>query len=217
MVQPNTSATVPTGAQARFPWKYACDMVPQLQLFANLSDDQTIQALFTTTFPNCIYTKATFYKHRAAYRAAIENSSDMVECAIDAGYSPAGQWNSLLAEIKANTPSLTGSNGSASDSDMTYHTLPPSLPPMNLSTTDTGSLLPTDLTSDTSDAVIASLLQDLEEMHCDTAATTNSEFPLDFTTSSQFDSFSTWLNNPSALDYSSMGSDVQALLPLPPF
>ncbi|OJA09839.1 hypothetical protein AZE42_12082 [Rhizopogon vesiculosus] len=50
-VQPNTSATVPAGAQAQFPWKYACDMVPQLQLFVNLSDDQMIQALFATTCP----------------------------------------------------------------------------------------------------------------------------------------------------------------------
>jgi hypothetical protein len=118
-VQLNTSATVPAGAQARFPWKYACDMVPRLQLFVNLSDDQMIQTLFATTFPNCAYTKATFYKHRAAYRAAIENSSDRVECAVDAGYSPAGQWNTLVAEIKANALSLTGSNGSASGSDVT--------------------------------------------------------------------------------------------------
>jgi hypothetical protein len=110
---------VPAGAQARFPWKYACDMVPRLQLFVNLSDDQMIQTLFATTFPNCAYTKATFYKHRAAYRAAIENSSDRVECAVNAGYSLAGQWNTLLAEIKANALSLTGSNGSASDSDVT--------------------------------------------------------------------------------------------------
>ncbi|KAG2028696.1 hypothetical protein BDR03DRAFT_1067653, partial [Suillus americanus] len=119
MVQPNASATVPPGAQARFPWKYACDMVPRIQLFVDLSDDQMIQTLFATTFPNCTYTKATFYKHRAAYRAAIKNSGDKVECAVNAGYSPAGLWNTLLAEIKANTPSLTGSSGlgSISNSD----------------------------------------------------------------------------------------------------
>jgi hypothetical protein len=95
-------------------------MVPRIQLFVNVSDDQMIQALFATTFPNCTYTKATFYKHRAAYRAAIENSSDRVERAVNAGYSPAGQWNTLLAEIKANAASsLTGSNspGSVSNSD----------------------------------------------------------------------------------------------------
>ncbi|KAG2156705.1 uncharacterized protein EDB93DRAFT_1247406 [Suillus bovinus] len=114
MVQPNTSATVP--------------------LFVNLSDDQTIQTLFATTFPNCVYTKATFYKHHTAYRAAIEHLSDRVEFAVDAGYSPAGQWNTLLAEIKANALSLTP-------------TLPPSLP-MDPSTADTGLLLPTDLTSE---------------------------------------------------------------------
>ena len=108
----------PAGAQARFPWKYACDMVLRLQLFVNLSDNQMIQTLFATTFPNCTYTKATFYKHCAAYWAAIENSSDRVECAVNAGYSRAGQWNTLLAEIKANALSLTGSNG-ASDSDVT--------------------------------------------------------------------------------------------------
>ncbi|KAG1788087.1 uncharacterized protein HD556DRAFT_1312214 [Suillus plorans] len=118
MVQPNT--TIPAGARARFPWKYTCDMVPRIQLFINVSDDQMIQALFATTFPNCTYAKATFYKHRAAYRAAIENSSDRVEHAVNAGYSPAGQWNTLLAKIKANAaPSLTGSNGlgSISNSD----------------------------------------------------------------------------------------------------
>ncbi|KAG1882209.1 hypothetical protein F4604DRAFT_1495078, partial [Suillus subluteus] len=107
IIQPNVFATVPPGAQARFPWKYACDMVPRIQLFVDLSDDQMIQTLFATTFPNCTYTKATFYKHRAAYRAAIKNSGDKVECAINAGYSPAGQWNTLLAEIKANAASLT--------------------------------------------------------------------------------------------------------------
>ncbi|KAG1817373.1 hypothetical protein EV424DRAFT_1347960 [Suillus variegatus] len=93
------------------------------------ADDQMIQALFATTFPNCTYTKATFYKHRTAYRAAIENSSDRVEHAVNAGYSPAGQWNTLLAEIKANAaPSLTGSNGlgSISNSDMKCMSYPTS-------------------------------------------------------------------------------------------
>ncbi|KAG2062216.1 hypothetical protein BDR06DRAFT_966043 [Suillus hirtellus] len=120
---------------------------PSKQSFSAM-DDQMIQALFTTTFPNCTYTKATFYKHRAAYRAAIENSSDRVEHAINAGYSPASQWNTLLAEIKANAaPSLTGSNGlgSVSNSDTKCPTPPPSLP-MNSSTTDTGLPLPPDLT-----------------------------------------------------------------------
>ncbi|KAG2353350.1 hypothetical protein BDR07DRAFT_1496423 [Suillus spraguei] len=111
IIQSNAFATVPLGAQARFPWKYACDTVPQIQLFVDLLDDQMIQALFATTFPNCTYTKATFYKHHATYWAAIKNSGNKVERAVNAGYSPAGQWNTLLAEIKANAVSLTGSNG----------------------------------------------------------------------------------------------------------
>ncbi|KAG2355517.1 hypothetical protein BDR07DRAFT_1493111 [Suillus spraguei] len=157
IVQPNAFATVPPGAQARFPWKYACDMVPRIQLFVDLSDDQMIQTLFTTTFPNCTYTKATFYKHCAAYRAAIKNSGDKVECAINAGYSPAGQWNTLLAEIKANAASLTGSNGlgSISNSDVKCHMLPPSLLPVDPSATDTGFQLPTDLTSEMTDALMS--------------------------------------------------------------
>ncbi|KAG2756292.1 hypothetical protein P692DRAFT_20868802 [Suillus brevipes Sb2] len=227
MVQPN--ATIPAGARARFPWKYACDMVPRIQLFVNVSDDQMIQALFATTFPNCTYTKATFYKHRAAYRAAIENSSDRVERAVNAGYSPAGQWNTLLAEIKANVASsLTGSNspGSVSNSDTKCPTLPPSLP-MNSSTTDIGLPLPTDLTSEMSDALV-SLLKNIDEMDNDTAAaTTNSEFPLDLSSYPQFDLFSTWLNDPSPVDYQSLPPlpplndpspvDYQSLPPLPPF
>ncbi|KAG1750404.1 uncharacterized protein EDB91DRAFT_1078447 [Suillus paluster] len=219
-VQPNASATVPPGAQARFPWKYACDMVPRIQLFVDLSDDQMIQTLFATTFPNCTYTKATFYKHCAAYRAAIRNSGDKVEYAVNAGYSPAGLWNTLLAEIKANTLSLTGSNGlgSVSNSDAKYHILPPSLLSMDPSTTDTEllltpsllpadpsttdtGLLPTDLTGDMSDA-LASLFWSIEEMNHDAIATTNSEFPLDFTSYPQIDpfpvdTFPAWLNDPS--------------------
>ncbi|KIK33579.1 hypothetical protein CY34DRAFT_18284 [Suillus luteus UH-Slu-Lm8-n1] len=209
MVQPNT--TIPTGTRARFPWKYACDMVPRIQLFINVSDDQMIQALFTTIFPNCTYTKATFYKHHAAYRAAIENSSDRVEHAVNAGYSPAGQWNTLFAEIKANAaPSLTGSNGlgSISNSDTKCPTPPPSLP-MNSSTTDTGLPLPTDLTSEMNDA-LALLFQNIDKMDNNTAATTDPEFPLDLTSYPQFDLFSPWLNDPSPIDN-------QALPPLPPF
>ncbi|KAG1718702.1 uncharacterized protein EDB91DRAFT_1089861 [Suillus paluster] len=194
-VQPNASATVPP-------------------------DDQMIQTLFATTFPNCTYTKATFYKHRAAYRAAIRNSGDKVEYAVNAGYSPAGLWNTLLAEIKANTLSLTGSNGlgSVSNSDVKCHILPPSLLSMDPSTTDTEllltpsllpadpsttdtGLLPTDLTGDMSDA-LASLFWSIEEMNHDTIATTNSEFPLDFTSYPQIDpfpvdTFPAWLNDPS--------------------
>ncbi|KAG2366160.1 hypothetical protein BDR07DRAFT_1373771 [Suillus spraguei] len=144
-------------------------MVPRIQLFVDLSDDQMIQTLFTTTFPNCTYTKATFYKHRAAYWAAIKNSGNKVERAVNAGYSPAGQWNTLLAEIKANTASLTGSNdlGSISNSDVKCHMLRLSLLPVDPSATDTGLQLPTDLT-----------------------ATTNSELPLDLTSYPQIDPFS---------------------------
>ncbi|KAG2356235.1 hypothetical protein BDR07DRAFT_1492213 [Suillus spraguei] len=169
-----------------------------IQLFVDLSDDQMIQALFATTFPNCTYTKATFYKHHATYWAAIKNSSDKVECAVNAGYSPAGQWNTLLAEIKANAVSLTGSNGlgSISNSDVKCHTLPPSLLPVDTSATDTGLQLLTDLTSEMSDT-LALLLQNIDDMHHDTAATTNSELPLDSTSYPQIDLFSAWLNDTS--------------------
>lgn len=88
---------------------------------------------------------------------------------------------------------------------------------MNPSTIGTGFPLPgvpTDLTSDMSDATIASLLWNVDGIHCDTAATPNSEFPLDLMSFPQFDPFSTWLNDPSPIDYSFMGSDVQAS---PPF
>ncbi|KAG2353543.1 hypothetical protein BDR07DRAFT_1383059 [Suillus spraguei] len=136
-------------------------------------------------------TKVTFYKHRAAYQAAIKNSGDKVEHAVNAGYSPAGQWNTLLAEIKANTASLTGSNGpgSISNSDMKCHMLPPSLLPVDPSATDTGLQLPTDLTGEMSDA-LASLFRNIDDMHHDTAATTNSELPLDLTSYPQIDPFS---------------------------
>ncbi|KAG1862699.1 hypothetical protein F4604DRAFT_1683838 [Suillus subluteus] len=206
-----------TCAQARFPWKYACDMVPRIQLFVDLSDDQMIQTLFATTFPNCTYTKATFYKHRAAYRAAIKNSGNKVECAVNAGYSPAGQWNTLLAEIKANTASLTGSNGlgSVSNSDVKCHTLPPSSLPVDPSVTDTGFQLPTDLTGEMSDA-LASLFQNIDDMHHDTAATTNSDLP-DLTSYPQIDPFSAWLNDTSHVDYSFIRPDDQTLPSLPPF
>jgi hypothetical protein len=88
---------------------------------------------------------------------------------------------------------------------------------MNPSTTDAGLPLPTDLTSEMNDGIIASLLRNINEMCRDTAATTNSELPLDLTSYPQFDPFSTWLNDPSPVDYSFMESDIQALLPLPPF
>ncbi|KAG1867395.1 hypothetical protein F4604DRAFT_1682607 [Suillus subluteus] len=217
IIQPNVFATVPPGAQARFPWKYACDMVPRIQLFVDLSDDQMIQTLFATTFPNCTYTKATFYKHRATYRAAIKNSGDKVECAVNAGYSPAGQWNTLLAEIKANAASLTGSNGlgSVSNSDVKCHTLPPSSLPVDPSVTDTGFQLPTDSTGEMSDA-LASLFQNIDDMHHDTAATTNSDLP-DLTSYPQIDPFSAWLNDTSHVDYSFIGPDDQTLPSLPPF
>jgi hypothetical protein len=57
-----------------------------------------------------------------------------------------------------------------------------------------------------SDAIIASLLRDIDEMHCDTAATTNPEFPLDLTSYPPLDPFSIWLNDPSPADYYFMGS-----------
>ncbi|KAG2069709.1 hypothetical protein BDR04DRAFT_1156378 [Suillus decipiens] len=203
IIQPNAFATVPLGAQAQFPWKYACDMVPQIQLFVDLSDDQMIQTLFTTTFQNCTYTK---------------NSGNKVECAINAGYSPAGQWNTLLAKIKANTASLTGSNGlgSISNSDVKCHMLPLSLLPVDPSATDTGLQLPTDLTGEMSDALM-SLFQNIDDMHHDTTATTNSELPLDLTSYPKIDLFSAWFNDTSHIDYSFMGPNNQALPSLPPF
>jgi hypothetical protein len=110
--------------------------------------------------------------------------------------------------------------------------LPPSLLPMDPSTTDTGllptpSLLPTDpSTTDTGllltdcDALM-SLLRSIDEMNHDTAATT-SEFPLDLMSYPQIDPFPvdpfpTWLNDPSPVDYSFMGPDDRALPSLPPF
>ncbi|KAG1812247.1 uncharacterized protein BJ212DRAFT_1483424 [Suillus subaureus] len=134
----------------------------------------------------------------AGAQAAIENSSDRVECAVNAGYSPASQWNTLLAEIKANAaPSLTGSNGlgSISNSDMKCPTPPLSLP----STTDTGLPLPTDLISKMNDA-LALLFENIDKMDNNTAATTDPEFPLDLMSYPQFDSFSTWLNDHSPID-----------------
>ncbi|KAG2359059.1 hypothetical protein BDR07DRAFT_1378934 [Suillus spraguei] len=104
----------------------------------------------------------------------------------------------ILSEIKANTASLTGSNGlgSISNSDMKCHMLPPSLLPVDPSATDTGLQLPTDLTGEMSDA-LASLFQNIDDMHHDTAATTNSELPLDLTSYPQIDPFSAWLNDTS--------------------
>jgi hypothetical protein len=101
---------------------------------------------------------------------------------------------------------------------------------MNSSTTDIGLPLPTDLTSEMSDALV-SLLKNIDEMDNDTAAaTTNSEFPLDLSSYPQFDLFSTWLNDPSPVDYQSLPPlpplpplndpspvDYQSLPPLPPF
>ncbi|KAG1887875.1 hypothetical protein F4604DRAFT_1675020 [Suillus subluteus] len=111
------------------------------------------------------------------------------------GYSPAGQWNTLLAEIKANAASLTGSNGlgSISNSDVKCHMLPPSSLPVDPSVTDTGFQLPTDLT-----------------------ATTNSDLP-DLTSYPQIDPFSAWLNDTSHVDYSFIEPDDQTLPSLPPF
>ncbi|KAG2034217.1 hypothetical protein BDR03DRAFT_1013556 [Suillus americanus] len=184
----------------------------------SLGNNQMIQTLFATTFPNCTYTKVTFYKHHTAYQVAIKDSGNKVKCAINAGYSPAGQWNTLLAEIKANTLSLTGSNGlgSISDSDVKCHTPPLSLPPVDLSATDTGFQLPTDLTSEMSDALV-SLFWNIDEINHDTTATTNSELPLGLTNYPQIDPFSAWLNDTSHIDYSFMGPDDQALPFLPPF
>ena len=78
--------------------------------------------------------------------------------------------------------------------------------PPNPSTTDTGLPLPTDLTGEMSDAVIASLLRSIDEMCRDTAATTDSEFPLDLMNYPQLDPFNIWLNDPSPADYYFTGS-----------
>jgi len=78
--------------------------------------------------------------------------------------------------------------------------------PLNPSTTDTRSPLPTDLTGEMSDAVIASLLRSIDEMCRDTAATTDSEFPLDLMNYPQLDPFNIWLNDPSPADYYFTGS-----------
>jgi hypothetical protein len=94
--------------------------------------------------------------------------------------------------------------------------LPPSLLPVDPSATDTGLQLPTDLTGEMSDALM-SLFQNIDDMHHDTAATTNSELPLDLTSYPQIDPFSAWLNDTSHVDYSFMGPNDQALPSLPPF
>jgi hypothetical protein len=77
-----------------FPLTFACDMIPGLEAMSNLKKATDIEEAFLTQFTGCIYSKATFYRHRHIYEQAA--AANVLQKFLEFGHSEAGKWSNVV-------------------------------------------------------------------------------------------------------------------------
>lgn len=95
---PASVSIVSTGTTAVFPRVFVCDMVTGMKALDSMSLDVEIKSRFAEVFPDTLFVKQTFYKHRLFYRHA--SQTGLLPEFISRGTTKDGRWSVLVAEIK---------------------------------------------------------------------------------------------------------------------
>lgn len=106
-----------SGMSAKFPMMFACQMSPAMEALDNIKEDVALGIKFHQVFPNTLYVKKTYYKHRQIYRYALHKG--LLMDFVAAGKTVNGKWSTLVHAVQAHEL-VTKSDGKPSFPSVNY-------------------------------------------------------------------------------------------------